>query len=186
MGVKQIIYSDITNADIGSDEEHARIVVTHPDLPQPVELDVTVAEAEKFQNTALRLVEIQVLAPNQPPRNVTLETRTLDKLFDGVDFDKVLEGARSVQAASAPRRASETAAAPRRRQAAIGGMPTAKGDKRDYASLEHCGELHKGRIAPEEARLVRENQERASQNRYAQTGKDINWDDPKEKQRYGL
>jgi hypothetical protein len=185
MGQKTIIFSDISQADI-DDTNHARVVVNHPDLPFPVELDVTTEEAEKFQNTALRLVNVTVYAPDQPVRHVTIETRTLDRLFDKVDFDKVLEGGRKAEEPSLD--ASGSTYEQRRRNArqsgAVGGA--SRTDKVNYASLEHCGQLHKGRIAPEEARLVRGNQERASQNRYAQTGKDINWDDPVERKRYGL
>jgi hypothetical protein len=184
MGQKTIVYSDISQVDL-NDDNHARVVVQHPDLPYPVELDVTTDEAEKFQNTALRLVNVTVYAPDQPVREVTIETRTLDKLFDKVDFDKVLEGARKAEGHRGD--TTGTTYEQRRRsnrQAASAGAGRA--DKVNYASLDHCGQLHKGRIAPEEARLVRENPERASQNRYAQTGKDINWDDPIERKRYGL
>jgi len=41
-------------------------------------------------------------APNVAPRSVTMETKVLDRLFDGVDVDRVLEGARSVDMASIP------------------------------------------------------------------------------------
>jgi hypothetical protein len=184
MGQKTIVYSDISQVDI-DEASHARVVVQHPDLPFPVELDVTTEEAEKFQNTALRLVNVTVYVPDQPAREVTIETRTLDKLFDKVDFDKVLEGGRKAE--EHPGDTAGTTYEQRRRSARqAGGQGAGRGDKVNYASLDHCGQLHKGRIAPEEARLVRENPERASQNRYAQTGKDINWDDPTERKRYGL
>jgi hypothetical protein len=184
MGQKTIVYSDISQVDI-DEAKHARVIVQHPDMPFPVELDVTTEEAEKFQNTALRLVNVTVHAPDQPVREVTIETRTLDKLFDNVDFDKVLEGGRKAQGYRDD--GAGTTYEQRRRSARQTSAPAApRGDRVNYASLDHCGQLHKGRVAPEEARLVRENQERASQNRYAQTGKDINWDDPVERKRYSL
>jgi hypothetical protein len=183
MGQKTIVYSDISQVDIDEDK-HARVVVHHPDLPFPVELDVTTDEAEKFQNTALRLVNVTVYAPDQPVREVTIETRTLDKLFDNVDFDKVLEGGR--KAGGHGDSAGTTYEQRRRSARQVAGPAAGRGDRVNYASLDHCGQLHKGRVAPEEARLARENPERASQNRFAQTGKDIDWDDPVERKRYGL
>lgn len=106
-------------------------------------------------------------------REVTVETKTLDKLFP--NFEKALEGARKVE--------TPKAVAGRKPR---GTAPKSGGDKVNYATPEHCGELHRGRITEEESSLVRADPDRASANRERQTGKAIDWNDPKEKSRYGL
>lgn len=178
MAVKQIIVSDISQNDI-PDEQHARVVVEqHPDMTFAVELDVSTDEAEKLQSTSLRLVTMTIYAPNVAPRSVTIETKTLDKLFGAnVDFNKVLEGARK---ADQPSRASGAIKRPTK---AVG---SSGGPKVNYATLETMGQLHRGRLTDEEIRLVQANQELASKNREAQTGKAIDWNDPAEKKRYRL
>lgn len=178
MAIKSIAVSDISNVEI-PDDQHVRAVIEHPDFTQPLEIDLSSQEAEKFQSTALRLVSVTVFAPNEPARHVTVETRTLDKLFDKVDFNKVLEGARKAEgpASSAPRRGRPAkAAAPK----------SSTPERIDYTAPDRYGQLHRGRINEEEARLVRENRDRASKNRQAQTGQPINFEDAKEKSRYGL
>lgn len=175
MAIKQVVLSDISGDPI-DDDKHARVVVLMPDAGYPVELDVTVEEAAKFANTSLRLAEVTVHEPNKPARKVQIESKNLDKLFTGVkDFEALL---------STARRAQSEAPARRGRGPAKAAVP--KGDKVNYATPEHCGELHRGRVTEEEARLVRENPGRASINRKRQTDKEIDWDDPAEKKRYGL
>lgn len=171
MATKQVIISDISGNDI-TDDQHARLVITdHPSLSgTPVELDVTTAEAAKLQSSKLALVAIEVYEPNKPKRSVIIEADTLNKLFVGIDL---VSRGRKVTARPAP--AARKAAAPR-----------SGGPKLDYGTLENMALLHRGRVTEVEAKLVRENMEQASKNREAQTGKPIDWNDPKEKARYGL
>lgn len=171
MAVRQIVVSDLSGAELGEDD-HARVTVEHPDYPQPLELDVSVDEALRLQDSTLRLVNFTIFAPNGPPRRAVVETKTLDKLFDGVDISAVFDGARPAPAAapSASRPTSGAAAAP----------------KVDYGSPEHAGVLHRGRITEREATFVRTNLERANANRAREGQPAIDPDDPRERQRYGL
>lgn len=176
MAIKSLVVSDISSTEL-TDETHARVVVEHPDMSFPIELDISTEEAEKFQNTALRLVTVTVYTPGAAARTAVIETKTLDKLFGAnVNFDAVLAGGRKAQR-SAP---VETATRKAR------GTAAPKGDKVDYTAPDKFGQLHRGRITEEEASLVRSNKEQASQNREAQTGSPINWTDAKEVKRYGL
>lgn len=173
MAIKNIVVSDISGVEI-PDDQHARVVIEHPDFGA-LELDVTTEEAEKFQSTSLRLVDITVFAPNVGPRQVTAETRTLDKLFNGVDIAEVLKQARKSERLGASRRVRTPSRA-----------PAASREKIDYTAPDRYGQLHRGRVTEDEVRLVRANQEQASRNRQAQGRPAINWDDPKEKARYSL
>jgi hypothetical protein len=56
----------------------------------------------------------------------------------------------------------------------------------DYTSAENAGKLHPGDVADAEAAWVRANRDKASKNRQSQTGKPIDWNDPKERERYAL
>ena len=61
-----------------------------------------------------------------------------------------------------------------------------KADKVDYTAPDRYGQLHRGRLTDEERELVRANREQASRNRQAQGHPPIDWDDDKERTRYGL
>lgn len=177
MAIKTVAVSDISQAEV-PDDQHVRVVVKHPDFPTTLELDVTAEEADKFRNTALRMVTVTIYAPDVPPREAMIETKTLDKLFTGVDFNKVLEGARKAELSPA--------GAPRRGRPARAAAAPKSGDKPDYTAPDRYGQLHRGRITDEESRLVRENPDQASKNREVQGHPPIDWNDAKEKARYGL
>lgn len=92
MATRQVVLSDISGDEL-DDATHTTVVVEHPDIPSAVKLDVSADEANKLSDTTLRLVTMTIYAPNVSPRRVQMETKALDKLFSGVNFDKVLEGA---------------------------------------------------------------------------------------------
>jgi hypothetical protein len=175
MAVKQVVLSDLGGEEL-SDETHTRVMVKHPDLGFSVELDVSSEEAGKLVNTTLRLVEFTIYEPNKPPRTALVETKQIDKLFAGVDFDKVVEGARKVetrQTTSQPRKSSPA-------KASGGGEP-----KLDYTAMDNISIIHRGRVTEEEAKLVRENRDVANANR-ARVGQPPVGEDPKDAQRYNL
>ena len=153
MAVRQIVVSDLSGVEL-SDEDHTRVVVEHPDVGVALELDVSRSEAQRLQDSTLRLVTFSIFAPNEPPRRAVVETRTLDKLFADVDFDRVLEGARRADRAPAPAARSARASG------------SSSSDERvDYGSPEHAGILHRGRVTEREAAWVRANIEQANANR---------------------
>ena len=172
MALRQIVVSDLSGAEL-SEDDHARVTVEHPDHPGPLELDVSVDEASRLQDSTLRLVQFTIFAPNRPPRRAVVETKTLDKLFDGVDLDSVLDAARR---ASGTRPSSSTgrSSTPAVQSAA----------KVDYGSADHAGVLHRGRVTEREAAFVRSNLERANANRAREGQPAIDPADPKEQQRY--
>jgi hypothetical protein len=176
MAVKQVVVSDISGVEL-ADGDHARVVVQHPDIAATLELDISTAEAAKLTDSTLRLVAMTIYEPDRAPRSIQIETRVLDKLFADVDFDHVLEGARRADLAAVP---------PSQRPGRSGGGTAVRGDKVDYTAGERFGQLHRGRVTGEEARLVREQRDQASANRQAQGHPPIDFDDPAERKRYGL
>lgn len=173
MALKQVIVSDISGEEL-AEAEHARVVVTdYPNLAgAAVELDVSVAEAGKLQTSKIDIVTLDVYEPNKPKRSVVLNASALSELFEGVNMDDVVAGARRVE---------PTTFSQRRRTVR---SSAARGEKIDYTAPDHFGQLHRGRVTSEEAELVRKNREQASANRQAQGHPPIDFDDAREKARY--
>jgi hypothetical protein len=88
----------------------------------------------------------------------------------------VLEGAGRAELKTVP---------PSQRPGRVSG-PSSRAEKADYTAADRFGQLHRGRITAEEARLVREQRAQASANRQAQGHPPIDFDDPAERKRYGL
>jgi hypothetical protein len=168
------VVSDLTGVEL-TDDDRTRVVVEHPDIRAPLELDVSRSEAQLLQDSTLRLVTFSIFAPNEPPRRAVVETRTLDKLFADVDFDRVLAGARTAD----QREMSSSTRSSRAPSASAG-------DRVDYGSPDHAGILHRGRVTEREAGWVRANLEQANANRERVGQPAIDPDDPKERQRYGF
>jgi len=176
MALRQVIVSDISGTDM-PDDEHARIVVTdHPQLRgAPVELDVTAAEAERFQTSKIDLVTLEIHEPNRPKRHVALETSAFASLFSGVDMDDVINRARTVSAASP--------SASRRGTRSTG---SGRGGRTDYTSPDHAGSVHRGRVTEAEAEYVRANLDAVNARLAAAGERVIDPADAKERARYGL
>jgi hypothetical protein len=175
MAVKQVVVSDISGAEL-TEADHARVVVQHPDIASPLEIDISTSEAAKLTDSTLRLVSMTIYEPDKAPRSVQMETKVLDRLFGDVDFDRVLDGARRADLKTVP---------PSQRPARAASAAS-RGEKIDYTSDDRFGQLHRGRITADEARLVREQPTRASANREAQGHPPIDFDDPAERKRYSL
>lgn len=177
MAIQQVVISDISGVPVG-EEDHARVIVEHPDFPVALELDTSTEEAEKFQSTALRLVTVTIHAPNVPVRQVVVETRILDKLFDKLDFNGVLEGARKADTPAMPVR--------RGRPPKSAGASAPKGDRIDYGDPKFAGNLHRGKVTEAEAAYVRDNLEAVNKRLKAEGGRVIDPKDASEKKRYGF
>lgn len=178
MGIRQVVVSDISNAEI-LDDAHARVVVTdHPRLNNntPIELDVTAEEAARFQTATIELVNLTIREPDRAPRRVVMEASTFRSLFEGVDLDDLVERGRPVARLNS--RGEELA--PRRAASA------SRAEKIDYLAANRFGQLHRGRVTEDEARLVREDLAQANANRTAAGQPEIDPSDPREKKRYGF
>lgn len=176
MAVRQIVVSDISGNPV-EDDQHARIVVEDaPGVNGPVELDVSLDEAGKFQAGKIELVSLVIHEPNKAPRRVVLETKAFNSAFKGVSMDDVLAGAR---------RAEQDAPAQRQQRRARG-TGTAKPDKINYQSLENAGRPHRGRLTDAEKDVVRNNLD-AVNKRLANEGlPPIDPNDPKTREKWGF
>lgn len=174
MATKVIHVSDLSGQVADEQELGKLTVIDHPGFTQtPVELEVLPDELKGLES-ATRLVTLEYLAPgNRRPERMMV---TLD------DFNRLLPGDKPMDTvlleaaiAGRERRGQSAAKAPRRSRARV-----------NYASLEHAGEPHRGRITDAEKRIVQENLEQVNERLRRDDYRTIDPSDPKVAERYGL
>ena len=128
MGQKTVRFSDLSGQLIMHDDALARIVVhEHPDLGDgPVEIEALTDEAEAMEQAALRVAVVDLyLRDDIEPRRIVIEADVFDKLATDNPMSELLIAARPA------RRTSRTPA-----------NGPSRGDRLDYATLEHAGKPH--------------------------------------------
>jgi hypothetical protein len=172
VGQKTVRFSDLSGEIIPRDDAVARIVVhEHPELgDSPVEIEVLPDEARAIEKAALRVAALDVYLPgDDEPRRVTTDVDVFDKLATDKAMSEVLVAARPA------RRTSRAAAA-----------GPARGDRINYASAEHAGKPHKGRITDDEKQLVRDRFDDINEHLAEQGIRTISLADREHIERYGL
>jgi hypothetical protein len=171
MGQKTVRFSDLSGQLIMHDDALARIVVhEHPELGDgPVEIEALTGEAEALEESALRVAVIDVYLPDDiEPRRIVLEADAFDKLATQNPMDELLTAARPV------RRSTRSSAG------------SSRGERLDYATREHAGKPHKGKITDTEKQLVRDHLDQINERLAAQGTRTISLTDPEHVERYGL
>ena len=171
MGQKTVRFSDLSGQLIMHDDALARIVVhEHPELGDgPVEIEALTEEAEAMEQAALQVAVVDVYLPDDiEPRRIVMEADAFDKLATENPMEQLLVAARPV------RRSPKTAV--------TGG----RGDRADYATLEHAGKPHKGKVTDTEKQLVRDHLDEINARLAGQGIRTISLTDPDHVERYGL
>jgi hypothetical protein len=171
MGQKTVRFSDLSGQLITHDDALARIVVhEHPELVDgPVEIEALADEAETIEQAALRVAVIDLYLPDDlEPRRIVMEADAFDKLATENPMEQLLVAARPV------RRSPKTTV--------TGG----RGDRLDYATLEHAGQPHKGKVTDAEKQLVRDHLDEINLRLADQGLRTISVADPDHVERYGL
>ena len=172
MGQKTVRFSDLSGQLIMHDDALARIVVhEHPELGDgPVEIEALTEEAEAMEQAALRVAVIDLYLPDDiEPRRIVMEADAFDKLATQNPMDELL-----------------TAARPARRSTRSSANGSSRGDRLDYATREHAGKPHKGKITDTEKQLVRDHLDEINQRLADQGLRTISTADPDHVERYGL
>ncbi|GAB2956562.1 hypothetical protein GCM10027280_51480 [Micromonospora polyrhachis] len=169
MGRKTVHVSDFSGKVLQPDDEIVRVVVLeHPDLVAgPVQLEAQPIEIESIDDAALdvAVVEIYDRHGGGEPRRVTLTASEFDALATDVPMAQLLRTAERIRPPKGSRKAAE---------------------KVDYATVEHAGKPHRGKVTEEEASLVREQLEEINK-RLADEGlRQIDPTDPEHATRYGF
>ncbi len=172
MGQKTVRFSDLSGQLIMDDDQLARIVIhEHPELGDgPVEIEALTDEAEGIEQAALRVAVIDLYLPDDiVPRRIVLEADAFDKLASQSPMDELLGAARPVRRGSKP--------------VVSGGS---RSDRPDYATLEHAGKPHKGKVTDAEKQLVRDHIDEINQRLAGQGLRTISLTDPDHVERYDL
>jgi len=142
VGQKTVRFSDLSGEIITTDDALARIVIhEHPELGDgPVEIETLADEAKAIEKAALRVAMVDLYLPGEDePRRVAMDADAFDKLATDKPMAELLIAAR-----------------PAKRSPKASTASPARGDRINYASLEHAGKPHKGRITDLEMQLVRQ------------------------------
>jgi hypothetical protein len=180
MAVKVVRVSDLSDAQADESQFGRLIVHQHPDFAQVITLDVLPDEIGELPESET-YVEIEFVQPGDTSgQRATLTADQFNKLGGSRDMKAILtrtlEEQRQTGAQEAP--------APRRRGTRGGAAPSRT--KTNYASLEHAGEPHRGRITDAEKELVRGNLEKINKRLRDSGLREIDPNDPTMKDRYGL
>jgi len=167
LGRKVTAFSDLTGEEVPEDQLGKLVVKSHPDLDgQPVYLEALPEEVADLDKRNLQVVTVEWQPPGEDePKSFILSVKDFADLAQGGNMPDLL--------ANAP-------AARTSRRSGGGGGETS------YASLEHAGRPHRGKISPEEAAFVREHLTEVNA-RLAQEGERlIDPSNPEHKEKYGF
>lgn len=175
VAVKQIRVSDLSGKQADDDQMAKLVIYEHPQYQGPIILDVLPDELGELPESE-RYVSIEVIQPGD---------RSGQKALISLDrFNKLTADMNTIVMNAVAAQASPTASEAKRRPRRSG--TSGQRGKVNYASLEHAGEPHRGRITQAEKDLVRDNLEQINK-RLRQSGlREIDPADPTMRDRYGL
>lgn len=175
VAVKTIRVSDLSGREVDEDQLAKLVIHEHPQYQGPITLDVLPEEVGELPESDA-YVRIEVIQPGE--RSGQRATISLDRFNSlAADMSAVVMNAVASQAPPAteePRRRSRRGAAGSQR------------GKTNYASLEHAGEPHRGRITEAEKELVRNNLDKINQRLRESGMREIDPSEPTMRERYGL
>ncbi len=170
---RTIHFSDLSSRPILDDADVVRVVVIdHPVLSgDAVEFEAAASELTDIDKGALDVVVIELHpAGEEPPRRVILDAATFDKLAVDQPMEELLRNATPIRPNGRAERVSASRGAGRG----------------NYATLEHAGSPHRGKVTEAEARLVRENLDIVNARLAASGQRTIDPADPSMRERYGF
>jgi hypothetical protein len=184
VATKTVRVSDLTGTEI-PETEGTRLIVEHPDFPEPIGLDVLPQEVQDYvrdENT--RFVVLSIENPENPnPQRFVLPFEEFERLFQSGDSQTVLADAYTAQQQE---REAQTARRGRgRRRAAASGRQSRR-QRIDYTTPEHAGEPHRGTISEAEKDYVRTNLRDVNKRRREQGHPEIDPSNPRDAAKYGF
>jgi hypothetical protein len=179
MAVKTVRISDLSERQADESEFGKLIVRQHPDFTQVITLDVLPDEIGELPESET-YVEVEFVQPGDSSgQRATLTVDQFNKLGGSKDMKAILTRALEEQRQTG----APEAPSPRRRRQ---GGATPSRSKTNYASLEHAGEPHRGRITDAEKELVRNNLDKINKRLREAGMREIDPNDTTMKERYGL
>ena len=171
MGQKTVRFSDLSGKLIMDDDMPARIVVhEHPELADgPVEIEALTEEARAIEKAAIPVAVVDLYFAGGETRRVAMPAGAFDKLATDKPMSELLITARPAK------RAPRAAAA-----------PAPRGERLNYATVEHAGKPHRGKVTDEEKQLVRDHLDEINERLAAEGLRTISLTDADHVERYGL
>ncbi|HET8789391.1 MAG TPA: hypothetical protein VFO47_11655 [Actinomycetes bacterium] len=178
MAVKVVHVSDISGKEADEQSLGRLVVHEHPEYADlPVTLEVLPEEVETLQG-ASRFVTVEWIAPG---------ARKGERMVVSLDDFNLLAGAGVMESAVQDALIAKHRNRPR---SVAGGGSGAGGrsgrGKVNYATLEHAGEPHRGRITEAEKELVRKNLDQINRRLREAGQREIDPSDQAMRDRYGL
>lgn len=176
--------SDLSGNQIPDDESAARLIVEHPDYPEPVGLDVLPDDVLPYlpdEATRFVVVSLQDPANPNPPRYV-MSFDEFEGLFQTGESSRVLQEAFETQQQE---RDAEITRRGRGRRAVASGTSGTR-ERIDYTSPDHAGEPHRGTVSEGEKEYVRNNLGVVNNRLREQGHREIDPNDPRMAARYGF
>ena len=179
MAVKVVHVSDISGKEADEQTLGRLVVHEHPEYADlPVTLEVLPEEVEQLQG-ASRFVTVEWIAPG---------ARKGERMVVSLDDFNLLAGPGVMESAVQDALISKHRTRPR--AAGSTGGPASAGrsgrGKVNYATLEHAGEPHRGRITEAEKELVRKNLDQINRRLRDAGLREIDPNDQAMRDRYGL
>jgi hypothetical protein len=179
MAVKVVHVSDISGKEADEQSLGRLVVHEHPEYADlPVTLEVLPDEVESLQS-ASRFVTVEWIAPG---------ARKGDRMVVSLDDFNLLAGPGVMESAVQDALISKHRSRPR--SGGGGGSAPSAGrsgrGKVNYATLEHAGEPHRGRITEAEKELVRKNLDQINRRLRDAGQREIDPSDQAMRDRYGL
>jgi hypothetical protein len=176
VAVKVVHVSDLSGQQ-GGQEEFARLIVhEHPGYSTPITLEVLPEEVADLPDES-QYVSIELVQPGERSgRRAIVSLEAFDALAgEGSDMNGILMNA---LAASHQQRGQEARCG--------NAVRPARRERIDYATLEHAGRPHRGRITDAEKTLVRGNLDTINARLRSEGQREIDPNDDTLKERYGL
>jgi hypothetical protein len=175
MAVKVVHVSDISGKEADEQSLGRLVVHEHPEYADlPVTLEVLPEEVETLQG-ASRFVTVEWIAPG---------ARKGERMVVSLDDFNLLAGAGVMESAVQDALIAKHRNRPRSVTGGSGGR-SGRG-KVNYATLEHAGEPHRGRITEAEKELVRKNLDQINRRLRDAGQREIDPSDQAMRDRYGL
>ncbi len=179
MAVKVVHVSDISGKEADEQSLGQLVVHEHPEYADlPVTLEVLPEEVESLQG-ASRFVTVEWIAPG---------ARRGERMVVSLDDFNLLAGAGVMESAVQDALIAKHRSRPRSGGGGGSSSPGGRSGrgKVNYATLEHAGEPHRGRITEAEKELVRKNLDQINR-RLRESGlREIDPNDQAMRDRYGL
>ncbi len=187
MAVKVVHVSDISGKEADEESLGHLIVHEHPEYANlPVTLEVLPEEVEPLRGVS-RYVTLEYVEPGaHRGERMIVSLDDFNLLAPPGVMDSAIQDA--VVAEHASKHGSKPARPGRAPAASGGARADARSDREtiNYATLEHAGEPHRGRITEAEKQLVRDNLDMINQRLRDSGQRAIDPKDAKMQRRYGL